>query len=142
MRAKQKTAKHRSTSSSSGSGMSAASTTGKVGRARRAPKAAERRESQRREVDLLVNRFLNGYPYLCRATDISRTGMRIVPLLEPANTPRYMGLQFQLPGGEDVLTASGEAVFEAGVQGPVGIRFTRVPSGSAALLERFMTGRA
>jgi hypothetical protein len=135
MGAKQRTARSRV------SGTARTSQTSKTGRARGAVKPAERRESQRREVDLLVNRFLNGYPYLCRATDISRTGMRIVPLLEPANTPRYMGLQFQLPGTDDVLTASGEAVFEDGVQGPVGIRFTRVPSGSAALLERFMTGR-
>jgi hypothetical protein len=114
---------------------------GAVGARRRARKPPERRENQRRPVDLLVNRFLNGYPYLCRATDISRTGMRIVPLLEPSNAPRYMGLQFQLPGTEDVLTASGEAVFETGGKGVVGIRFTRLPSGSAALLERFMTER-
>jgi hypothetical protein len=117
-------------------------TTKPAARTRRATRpASERREDQRCEVDLLVNRFLNGYPYLCRATDISRTGMRIVPLLEPSNAPRYMGLQFQLPGTDEILTASGEAVFEAGEKGAVGIRFTRVPSGSAALLERFMTKR-
>src|SRR5213592_2513450 len=36
--------------------------------------ATDRRGEGRRSVDLLINRFLNGYPYLCRATDISRTG--------------------------------------------------------------------
>jgi hypothetical protein len=109
------------------------------GRRRRSP---ERRDSRRLPVDLLVNRFLDGYPYLCRATDISRSGMRLVPLLEPsANVaPRYMGLQFQLPGTEEVLTASGEAVFAEGDRGPFGIHFTRLPSGTAALLDRFILG--
>ena len=102
----------------------------------------ERRGGRRQPVDLLINRFLNGYPYLCRATDISRTGMRLVPLLEPLDAPRYMGLQFQLPGSDDVITASGEAVFVAGTRGAVGVRFTRLPAGSAAVLDRFMASCA
>jgi hypothetical protein len=98
----------------------------------------ERRGNDRRPVDLLINRFLNGYPYMCRATDISRTGMRIVPMLEPTEAPKFMGLQFQLPGAEDVITASGEAVFAIGEKGAVGIRFTKLPRESAALIERFL----
>ena len=31
----------------------------------------DRRGDHRRPVDLLINRFLNGYPYMCRATDIN-----------------------------------------------------------------------
>jgi hypothetical protein len=91
-------------------------------------------------VDLLVNRFLDGYPYLCRVTDISRSGMRVVPLIEPSatGTRRFMGLQFQLPGTDEVLTGSGEEVFAEGERGSVGIRFTRLPSTTAAVLDRFM----
>jgi hypothetical protein len=99
----------------------------------------DRRSNDRRPVDLLINRFLNGYPYMCRATDISRSGMRIVPMLEPTEAPKFMGLQFQLPGIADVITASGEAVFVAGERGAVGIRFTKLPSESAALIDRFLT---
>ena len=98
----------------------------------------DRRCDDRRPVDVLINRFLNGYPYMCRATDISRSGMRIVPMLEPTEAPKFMGLQFQLPGIDDVITASGEAVFVAGERGAVGIRFTKLPSQSAALIERFL----
>lgn len=101
----------------------------------------DRRSDDRRPVDLLINRFLNGYPYMCRATDLSRSGMRIVPMLEPTEAPRYMGLQFQLPGTEDVITASGEAVFVAGERAAVGIRFTRLPSESAALIDRFLAAQ-
>jgi hypothetical protein len=92
-------------------------------------------------VDLLINRFLNGYPYLCRATNISRTGIGIVPLNEPAGTTRFVGLQFQLPGSQEIVTASGEAVFASGSRGPVGIRFTRVPPASAEQIGRFVAGR-
>ena len=99
----------------------------------------DRRSDDRRPVDLLINRFLNGYPYMCRATDISRSGMRIVPMLEPTEAPKFMGLQFMLPGIDDVITASGEAVFIAGERGAVGIRFTKLPRESAALLDRFLT---
>jgi hypothetical protein len=98
----------------------------------------DRRGEARRDVDLLINRFLNGYPYLCRATNISRSGIRVVPLHEPAVATRFMGLQFQLPGSEEVVTASGEAVFAQGSQAPVGIRFTRIPPESAAQIDRFV----
>jgi hypothetical protein len=104
--------------------------------------SSNRRQNDRRPVDLLINRFLNGYPYMCRAVDISRTGMRLVPMLEPTEAPRFMGLQFQLPGSNDVVTASGEAVFVAGERGAVGVRFTRLPSESAAMIDRFLSAQS
>jgi hypothetical protein len=104
-------------------------------------RASDRRYDTRRKLDLLVNRFLNGHPYMCRMIDISRTGARLVPILEPAlrEPPRYMGLQFQLPGGADILTASGEMMRarpEAG--GAIGIRFSNLPPDSAWAIERYL----
>jgi hypothetical protein len=52
-----------------------------------------------------------------------------------------MGLQFQLPGSDEIVTASGEAVFASGSCGPVGIRFTRVPRASAEQIGRFVAAR-
>ncbi len=101
----------------------------------------DRRGEARRDVDLLINRFLNGYPYLCRATNISRTGIRVVPMHEPAVDTQFMGLQFQLPGSDEIVTASGEAVFASGSQAPVGIRFTRMPPASAEQISRFVAAR-
>ena len=74
--------------------------------------ASDRRGQRRAKTDLFVNRFLNGHPYLCRMTNISRSGARLVPIIEPRLTPApsFMGLQFQLPGRPEVVTASGEAV--------------------------------
>jgi len=88
-----------------------------------------------------MNRYLNGYPYLCRASDISRTGMRLHPISGARSATRFVGLQFQLPGFEDVLTASGEIVSSPMQDGPIGVRFTRMPAISAARLGRFLAAR-
>jgi hypothetical protein len=99
--------------------------------------ASDRRGFERVGTDLLVNRFLNGHPYMCLMTDISRTGARLVPLLEPkAVAPqRFMGIQFQLPGQKEILTASGETM-SAGDS--VGVRFTNLPPESAWAIEAFL----
>jgi len=105
--------------------------------------ASDRRTFARVGTDVYVNRFLNGHPYMCRMTDISRTGARLVPLLEPDTTrsPKFMGLQFQLPGSDEILTASGEMMsLKAGVSDDksVGIRFTNLPPQAAWAIEAFL----
>ena len=108
---------------------------------RKKPSIKERRADPRREVDVLMNRFLNGYPYLCRASDISRTGMRIHPISGVEAATRFVGLQFQLPGSGDVITASGEVVSSRAPGGPLGVRFTRMPAVSSDRIGRFLAAR-
>jgi len=98
-----------------------------------------RRYNKRVEVDMLINRFVNGQPYLCRMVDIRRTGVRLAPLIEPDSdrAPRYMGLQFQLPDRDDVLTASGVTVTRD--DQTVGVRFTSLPPDSAWAIESFLS---
>jgi hypothetical protein len=107
-------------------------------RSERRSTASDRRGFTRIGTDLLVNRFLNGHPYMCRMTDISRTGARLVPLLEPSRqeAPRFMGIQFQLPGQEEILTASGETMTLG--DRSVGVRFTNLPPQSAWAIEAFL----
>jgi hypothetical protein len=105
--------------------------------------ASDRRSFGRVGTDLYVNRFVNGHPYMCRMTDISRTGARLVPLLEPRTDggPRFMGLQFQLPGQTEVLTASGETISiqnDDGTRESVGVRFTNLPAQAAWAIEAFL----
>jgi len=104
-----------------------------------AERGAERRAKRRAKTDVFVNRFLNGHPYLCRMTDISLSGARLVAINEPRITPppAYMGLQFQLPGRREVITASGEIVTREDGRGgcTVGVRFTRLPATAAAAIE-------
>jgi hypothetical protein len=99
----------------------------------------DRRYNKRVKVDMLINRFLNGQPYLCRMVDISRTGIRLAPMIEPDGNeaPRYMGLQFQLPDRNDVLTASGVTVTRD--DQTVGVRFTSLPPDSAWAIESFLS---
>jgi hypothetical protein len=103
--------------------------------------SSDRRHHTRICVDVFANRFLNGHPYLCRITDISRTGARLVPMIEPdpSRAPRFMGLQFQLPGSSEVLTASGEmVVLDEGRSRSVGVRFTNLPPDCAWAIESFL----
>ena len=101
----------------------------------------ERRRQRRAKTDLFVNRFLNGHPYLCRMTNISRSGARLVPIIEPRLTPApaYMGLQFQLPGRPEIVTAFGETVTTDSGRA-VGIRFTRLPAGAASVIDALVDG--
>jgi len=118
----------------------------------RATSPADRRAMRRAKTDVFVNRFLNGHPYLCRMTDISLSGARLVAINEPRITPppAYMGLQFQLPGRREVITASGEAVTGANENSKldanskaddrsVGVRFTRLPASAAAAIEALLS---
>ena len=97
----------------------------------------DRRHSRRTKMDLFINRFLDGHPQLCRMTDLSRTGARLVPVMGPRRVPRYMGLQFQLPGTDIVITASGEAI-SADAASAVGVRFTNLPPDAARAIEDFL----
>jgi hypothetical protein len=101
--------------------------------------ASDRRYNQRVKVDMLVNRFLNGQPYMCRMIDISRTGARLVPIIEPegSRAPSYMGLQFQLPDRNEILTGAGVAVTRNGRT--VGVRFTNLPPDAAWAIESFLS---
>ncbi len=96
----------------------------------------DRRTGTRAPVDLFMNRFLEGHPYLCVARDVSRTGMRLRTLLGPQVEADFIGLQFQLPGSDAVLTASGEVIREGNDE--VAIRFTHMPSASQSALEQFL----
>ena len=91
---------------------------------------------------MLANRFVDGYPYLCRTTDISRLGMRLHRLHEPAANPRFVsgfvGLQFQLPGSGEILTAAGEVVRSDEASREVSLRFTQLPAQTAAAIASFV----
>jgi hypothetical protein len=97
-----------------------------------------RRANERAKVDILVNRFIDGHPYVCRVTDISAHGLRLVPLLEPRGDHRFMGLQLQLPGTEAVVTVSAEAVNGVGASDGTGVRFTRLAPESEHAIREFL----
>jgi hypothetical protein len=112
------------------------STGGGTSRNRPAP---ERRRDRRVALDVLANRFQQGYPYLCRVTDISRKGIRLYTFNEPELPSRHFsGLQFQLPGSPNLITASGVVVFEDATAGVVGIRFLHLSRDAGAAIEGYL----
>ena len=74
------------------------------------------RQSPRVQLDIFLNKFVEGVPYLCRATDISEHGISVGSLIEPElaarldGEPVQVGLQFQLPGTTPVVYAEAEIV--------------------------------
>jgi len=59
---------------------------------------SERRENPRKPVEVFFNKYVGGYPHLCRALDISRTGVQAVNLGQPETHMQSFSLELRLPG--------------------------------------------
>jgi hypothetical protein len=79
---------------------------------------------------------------MARTSDISREGVGLAHLIEPELGGHRVGLQFQLPGCDEVIYAEGEVVREwadagAAVEGS-GVRFTLLTERHRRLIEHFV----
>lgn len=87
----------------------------------------DHRKKPRAKLDIYLNKYLDGVPYMARTADISPEGVRLAHLIEPNHHGKRVGLQFQLPGSSEIIYAEGEVVREW-VSSPKtessGIRFT------------------
>ena len=107
------------------------------------------RKSPRVTLDIFLNKFIEGTPYLCRTTDISAEGLYVGALIEPAllaanETPgKTIGLQFQLPGTEEVIYAEGEIVRSQQRKRTrgFGVRFTHLARRHQMLIEGYVRTR-
>jgi hypothetical protein len=73
---------------------------------------SEKRKAKRVPLDIYLNKYMGGVPYMARASDISQEGLSLARLIEPQHQGKRVGLQFQLPGSEEVIYAEGEVVRE------------------------------
>jgi len=64
---------------------------------------AERRSQARKGVDMYFNKFLSGYPYLCRCLDISLGGALVETYAEPDIAPERFPVELRLPGDDQSL---------------------------------------
>jgi len=90
----------------------------------------KRREQARTECDIILNKVENGNRNICRATNISLSGMQLMRLLDPhrkgdSENGQIMRLQFELPGQEEPLDVDAERVYD-GEDGIVGVRFINI----------------
>jgi hypothetical protein len=102
------------------------------------PSSNDLRQGTRISVDILLNKYVKGRPYLCRATNLSRHGLLVHRVREPASSETNVGLQFQLPGDDRVITCAGEVVFEHDWLSATGIRITAIAPEHQALLDAYV----
>ncbi len=58
----------------------------------------ERRITDRAPIDLFLNKYIDGYPYLCRAKNLSWGGLLVETQVEPAHKREFFSLEIELPG--------------------------------------------
>jgi hypothetical protein len=100
---------------------------------------AERRQ-RRIPVDILLNKYIDGEPHVCRAVNVSGGGLLLYKVFEPDVTHSEVSLEFQLPGSNRVLRADGVTLAEHRWARAHGVRFTRMAEDDRALLDAFLRG--
>lgn len=65
---------------------------------------SDRRQSPRTRVDLLFNKYIDGYPHLCRTIDVSSGGMLLERVSEPTHQRDFYPVEIGLldPKGDMV----------------------------------------
>lgn len=96
----------------------------------------ERRTDARVPIDILLNKYLGGRPHVVRASNLSRTGLLLHRVFEPDSDTRSIGLQFQLPGTDRVVTCAGRIVHRSG--DAQGVVFTRLAPEHQQLIDAFV----
>lgn len=104
---------------------------------------SDKRKHNRVPLDIYLNKYVAGVPYMTRASDISREGVGLAHLIEPDQAGKRVGLQFQLPGSEEVIYAEGEVVREwadlDNREEGSGVRFTLLTERHRRLIDQFCT---
>ena len=103
---------------------------------------SNKRKQNRVNLDIYLNKYVAGVPYMARTSDISKEGVGLSHLIEPDMAGKRVGLQFQLPGSEEVIYAEGEVVHEWAAldhkdEGS-GVRFTLLTERHRKLIEQFV----
>jgi len=97
----------------------------------------ERRLSYRKPVEVFFNQYVDGYPHLCRAVDISKTGVRAVTLSrQPETHLRSFSLELKLPGERQTFWLWARQVRKNGRN--TALEFVGVSEEDERRLERFV----
>ncbi len=106
---------------------------------------SEKRKAKRVPLDIYLNKYMGGVPYMSRTSDISPEGLSLSRLIEPQHNGKRVGLQFQLPGSEEVIYAEGEVVREWAELGArrsesdnSGVRFTLLTERHRKMIDAYV----
>ena len=98
------------------------------------------RRQRRMGIDILVNKYIEGEPHVCRAVNVSTGGMLLYKVFEPDVPHDEVSVEFQLPGSHRVLRADGVTLSEDHTSRAHGVRFTRIAEEDKLLLDQFLRG--
>ena len=105
---------------------------------------SDKRNTRRAPLDIYLNKYISGVPYMTRCSDISQEGVNLAHLIEPQHGGKRVGLQFQLPGTDEVIYAEGEVVREwvdSSQQGS-GVRFTLLTERHRRMIDKYIKRHA
>jgi hypothetical protein len=77
---------------------------------------SERRTSTRRPLNFYFNKFLHGYPYLCRTVDLSTAGILVETFTEPEYSSEAVPLELRLPNDVDSIWVMARPVRRIGTR--------------------------
>ncbi len=100
----------------------------------------ERRTAHRRQLDVFFNKFLEGYPYLCRSIDVSETGVLVETFAEPEMETERFPLELRFPGDRDSLWLWAKAVRSSGKT--QAFQFVSMSKGAKKHLQRWLQAAA
>ena len=101
----------------------------------------DQRQDPRRPIDILLNKYIDGQPHVCRGVNISRGGMLVHRVLEPDVPHLSVTVELELPGSPEVLCLEGWVLGAGRYSRAMAIRFLRLPPRIAVLIERFISGQ-
>lgn len=100
----------------------------------------DNRGDRRVPIDILLNKYIDGDPHICRAVNISRGGMLLYKVFEPDLEHSEVSLEFQLPGSARIIRVDGVMLSEHRFARTHGVRFARMSDDDRDLVERFLRG--
>lgn len=100
----------------------------------------DRRSSPRRSIDVFFNKFLDGYPYLCRALEVSAAGVLIETYAEPEVAVEQFPIELRFPGDSETLWLMTRRVRREGTS--EALKFLAVSEPAAQRIEAFVAQAA
>jgi hypothetical protein len=73
----------------------------------------ERRRANRKTVDILVSKLVNGNSYSCRACEISPSGIRLKWILSPESGDRIINIELSLVEGKLTTVLSARKIWRS-----------------------------
>lgn len=97
----------------------------------------DRRIHHRRPLDIFFNKYIDGYPYLCRSSDLSSGGLRATSFTEPDCMAEGFALELQLPGQDESVWVWAHTVWKEGRE--QALRFVSLHAQDRERLDQYLT---